>query len=189
MYRPLAQRPQNLATIALRTGATPESLAPELRRLVAGLDSDVAVFGIGTVAREANRSLASIALAGWVLVGFAALGMLLAAVGIYAVIANTVAQRTNEIGIRMALGAQVRDVFALILGGGLRLTVIGAAIGLAGTVAIARLLPAISPEFGGANAGLTAAVTALLIAVSAIACWLPARRATKVDPMIALRAE
>jgi predicted permease len=189
MYRPLAQRPPTLAAIALRTRVTPESVAPDLRRLAAGLDPDVAVFGFSTVALEADRGLASIAAAGWVLVSFAGLGVLLAAVGIYGVIANTVAQRTNEIGIRMALGAQVRNVFALILGGGLRLTLLGAAIGLLGVAGVARLLPAISPEFGGASVGFTTAITFLLIGVAAVACWLPARRATKVDPMIALRAE
>ena len=117
------------------------------------------------------------------------LGVLLAAVGIYGVIANSVVQRTNEIGIRLALGAQVRDILALILGGGLRLTLFGAALGLAGALGVARLLRSISPEFSAADPGLTAAVTVFFVLVATFACWLPARRATKVDPMAALRAE
>jgi ABC-type antimicrobial peptide transport system permease subunit len=147
------------------------------------------VYRIDTVRHEIETRLSSIDVAARTLVGFALLGLLLAAVGIYGVIANSVVQRTNEIGIRMALGAQVRDILVLILGGGLRLTLFGAAIGLAGTFGIARLLRAISPEFSSTDASLTAGITLLLIAVAMFACWLPARRAAKVDPMIALRAE
>jgi putative ABC transport system permease protein len=189
MYRPIAQRGPTLATVALRAASAPSTLAPQLRRVVAGLDADVAVTGISTVRQDASRSLASLQLAAWTLVGFAGLGVLLAAVGIYGVIAHTVAQRTNEIGIRMALGAQVRDVFALILGRGLKLTFMGVALGLGGAYGVSRLLHAITPEFSAANAGLTAMITLFLVTISALACWLPARRATKVDPMIALRTE
>ena len=89
----------------------------------------------------------------------------------------------------MALGAQVRDILALILGGGLRLTLFGTAIGLAGAFGIARLLRSLSPEFSTADVPLTTVITLLLIAVAVFACWLPARRAAKVNPMTALRAE
>jgi len=114
---------------------------------------------------------------------------LLAAVGIYGVIANSVVQRTNEIGIRMALGAQVCDIFALILGSGLRLTLSGTALGLAGTFGLAPILRAISPEFATSNAALTMLVTAFLILVALFACRLTARQAARVDPMEALRYE
>jgi putative ABC transport system permease protein len=140
-YRALTQWNLNVATIALRSTHAPEALAQDLRRVLAEIDPDQAVFNITTVRREVARSLSSINAAGYALVWFGALGLLLAAVGIFGVIANSVVQRTNEIGLRMALGAQVADILGLILGGGLRLTAIGAVIGLAGAFGIARLLP------------------------------------------------
>jgi putative ABC transport system permease protein len=188
-YRALAQWNQSFATIALRSRTAPETLAPALRRAVAEIDPDQAVFRVNTVQHEIDRGLGPVDAAGYTLAGFAALGVLLAAVGIYGVIANSVVQRTNEIGIRMALGAQVRDIFALILGGGLRLTLMGILLGLAGAFGVARLLPVINPELSAANAGVTTGVTVFLILIAALACWLPARRATRVDPMTALRAE
>ena len=133
--------------------------------------------------------MANAALVGWLLAGFALLGVVLAAVGIYGVITGFVVQRTNEIGIRLALGAQLPDILTLVLGQGLRLALIGAALGLGGAFAVARLLQAIAPELPAADLATGAAITALLIAVATFACWLPARRATKVDPMTALRAE
>ena len=188
-YRSLAQWSFNSATIVLRSHYAPEAVAQELRRVLAELDSDQAVYRIDTVRHEIETRLASIDAAARTLVGFALLGLLLAAIGIYGVIANSVVQRTNEIGIRMALGAQMRDILALILGGGLRLTLFGTAIGLAGAFGIARLLRSLSPEFSTTDVPLTTVITFLLIAVAMFACWLPARRAAKVNPMTALRAE
>ena len=121
--------------------------------------------------------------------GFAFLGLLLAAVGIYGVISGFVVQRTNEFGIRLALGAQVNDILALVLGRGLRLALLGAALGLVGAWGVARLLPAIAPGLPPADLATTGSVTLALLAIAAFACWLPARRAAKVDPMTALRAE
>ena len=187
-YRSISQWNLNSATIAVRTHIAPEILAQDLRRTIAEIDPDQAVFRINTVRNEITRSLGSIGSAAYALVSFAALGVLLAAVGIYGVIANSVAQRTNEIGVRMALGAQVRDILALILGGSLRLVLIGTVIGLAGSFGVARLLRSINPEFSAASPGLTGAVTAFLLVVALLASWLPARRATKVDPITALRA-
>ena len=188
-YRALAQWSVNSVSLALRSHQAVETLAPDLRRIVAELDSDQAVSNVETVRTTIDRNLGSIAAAGTALVCFAALGVLLAAIGIYGVIANSVFERTNEIGIRLALGAQIRDIFALVIGGGLRLTLLGAALGLLGAAGIPRLLRAISPEFSTVDVGLTACVTLGLILVAAFACWLPARRATKVDPLIALRTE
>ena len=188
-YRALTQWNLNVATIAVRSRQAPEALAQDLRRELAELDPDQAVFNVTTVRREVARSLASIDAAGYALAWFAALGLLLAAVGIFGVIANSVVQRTNEIGVRLALGAQVRDILALILGDGLRLVVVGAVLGLAGAFGMARLLRSISAEFAHPEPALLAGVTLLLAAVAIFACWLPARRATKVDPITALRAE
>ncbi len=188
-YRSLAQWSFNSATIALRSRHAPESVAQDLRRALAELDSDQAVYRINTVRQEIDHGLGSIEVAARTLVGFALIGLLLAAVGIYGVIANSVVQRTNEIGIRMALGAQVCDIFALILGSGLRLTLSGTALGLAGTFGLAPILRAISPEFATSNAALTMLVTAFLILVALFACRLTARQAARVDPMEALRYE
>ncbi len=188
-YRSLRQWSFNSATIVLRSRHAPEAAARDLQRALAELDADQAVYAITTVRQEIDRRLGSIDAAAWTLVGFGLLGLLLAAVGIYGVIANSVVQRTSEIGVRMALGAQVRDILALILGGGLRLTLIGAALGLAGTFGLIRILRGISPEFATSNGGLAMLVTVFLILVALFACWLPARRAIKVDPMEALRHE
>jgi predicted lysophospholipase L1 biosynthesis ABC-type transport system permease subunit len=209
-YRALAQWNQNFATIALRPAApaslaeasreggkpgergsrrAPAALAQELRRVIAEIDPDQAVYRITTVRHEIERGLGSFDAAAYALVGFAILGVLLAAVGIYGVIANSVVQRTNEIGIRMALGAQVRDILSLVLGGGLRLTLIGTALGLAGAWLVARLLRLISVEFATTDPALTVSITAFLILVAMVACYLPARRAAQVDPISALRAE
>ena len=127
-----------------------------------------------------------LSLTGQILGVFALIGLGLAAVGIYGVIANLVAQRTSEIGIRMALGAQAHDVLWLVLGQGVRLACIGTAIGLVCSWGLVRLLIAIIPAIPGGDPASVAAVAALLVAVALFACWLPARRATRVDPIIAL---
>jgi putative ABC transport system permease protein len=188
-YRSLAQWSQHTVTIALRSRHAPDTLAADLRRVVAGLDPDQAVHRIQTVEQQVDNSLRSIHAAAAGLAGFALIGMLLAAVGIYGVIATSVAERTHEIGIRMALGAQVRDVLELVIGGGLRLTLIGVGCGLIGALGAGRLMQSFLPELTAVDAGLTAGVTVILVFVAAFACWLPARRAARVDPVIALRAE
>lgn len=189
MYRPFAQRPQSGVVIALRTYQAPETLISELRRVVASLDRDQPLFQIGTVRQEIGRGLASMGVAAWTLGAFALLGLILAAVGIYGVVSNSVVQRTNEIGIRMALGAQMRDIFRLVIGSGLRLTLVGTLLGLGGALAIARMLHAMAPDLAATDPFLTALVALVLIAVALFACWLPARRAARVNPVIALRAE
>jgi ABC-type antimicrobial peptide transport system permease subunit len=117
------------------------------------------------------------------------LGLFLAALGIYGVTAYAVAQRTQEIGVRIALGAAMRDVMWMILGSGLRLALVGAVIGVAGAVALGRVLASVAPELGMPQPLITVLAAAALIAVSLAASFLSARRATKVDPIIALRAE
>ncbi|MCF7689443.1 MAG: ABC transporter permease [Cephaloticoccus sp.] len=189
MYFPIAQHPINYASIALRTNVAPETLAQPLRMAIAELDPDQAVYRIDTLKHKITQGLASIGVAAWALLWFALLGVLLAAIGIYGVIANSVAQRTNEIGIRLALGSQVSGIFKLILGNGLRLALLGVAFGLVGAFGLARLLRAISPEISGANVGLTVGVTLFLLLIASAACYFPARRATKVNPIEALRAE
>jgi ABC-type antimicrobial peptide transport system permease subunit len=138
---------------------------------------------------EIARSLDDLKVINQLLFSFALLGLFLAAVGIYGVIARLVIQRTGEIGIRMALGAQMRDVVNLILGAGLRMALLGAVIGLAGAAALARFFAATMPALASDTTTGVAFATITLVTVAVGACWLPARRATKVDPIVALRAE
>jgi ABC-type antimicrobial peptide transport system permease subunit len=120
---------------------------------------------------------------------FGALGLALASLGIYGVIARTMAQRTNEFAIRLALGASVRDITRLVLGSGVRLALLGSSLGLVGAIGVTRLLQASFPGIRANPAIVLTATTLLLVTVALIACWLPARRAGKVDAMLALRAE
>ena len=189
LYRPIAQATTGYVVFGLRAPIKPEALAGDVRRAVAAIDPDQPVHDIATVRHEIEQDFTNIALVGWILTGFALLGVALAAVGIYGVIAGSVVQRTNEIGVRMALGAQVRDILALVLGQGMRLAFVGAAIGLAGAAAVGWLLRASVPQLPAPEWLTAAGVTLLLIAVAALACWLPARKAAKVDPISALRAE
>jgi putative ABC transport system permease protein len=186
-----AQTPSSLHwfNVAIRSSAPVPTVAAALREAVHQIDADQPVYNIYS-AREAMYQITS----GFFLVGeilgiFALIGLVLSAVGIFGVIANLVAQRTQEIGIRMALGAQTKDVLWLVLGQGLRLTALGTAIGLACAWGLVRLLVAIVPNLHGADPVALGFVVILLAAVATLACWLPARRATKVDPIIALRSE
>ena len=188
-YRSLAQWSFNSATIVLRSDFASESVARDLQRALAEIDPDQAIYRVSTVENDIRHGLRPATAASRLLLAFALLGLLLAALGIYGVISHSVVQRTNEIGIRMALGAHVRDILRLILGGGLRLTLLGAGAGIAGALAVTRLMASFGPEFAAIDPVLTLAVTIGLIAVAMFACWLPARRAAHVDPAIALRAE
>ncbi|HUR60337.1 MAG TPA: ABC transporter permease [Opitutaceae bacterium] len=189
LYRPHTQVPSGFTAIVLRSRIAPEMLGNELRRAVAEIDPDQPVHEIGTVRSKIELSRANWSLVTWLLGSFATLGVALAAVGIYGVISGYVVQRTNEIGIRVALGAQMRDILRLVLGQGLRLALLGTLFGLGGAFAVARLLRTIVPELPPADAVTATGVTALLIGIAALACWIPARNATRVNPMVALRAE
>jgi putative ABC transport system permease protein len=184
-YQPLAQGSQGSVTVAVRGNVSTAAL----RGAVAELDPDLPLSQAGTVRAMVAQTHSQFAVGGWLLSAFAALGLLLAALGIYGVMAGFVTQRTNEIGVRMALGAQVHDVLKLVLGRGLKLTLFGAALGLAGAVGMTRALRAIAPGLESDSPMVVALVAALLVVVALAACWLPARRAAKVDPMVALRTE
>jgi putative ABC transport system permease protein len=188
-YRLLAREPNRSFTVTIRSALPPETLTDAVRGVVASIDPDQPVQEIQSATRVISRGLANFALVGWLLAGFALLGLFLAAVGIYGVIAGFVGQRINEIGIRVALGAQARDVLRLVLGQGLRLALAGVAVGLAGTYAVARLLGAIAPSLPPAEPATALAVTGMLISFALLASWLPARQAVRVDPNVALRAD
>jgi putative ABC transport system permease protein len=184
-YRPLRQEPQSKLAIAVRGTVS----ADTLRQAVADLDPDLPLSGAGSVRATVDRFLGQASVAGWVLGLFAALGLFLAALGTYGVIAGFVNQRTNEIGVRMALGAQIRDVLCLVLGKGLRLTVAGVSLGLLGAFGLARGLASFAPGLKADQPMVFLAVSGLLVVVAFVACWIPARRASRVDPMKALRID
>jgi putative ABC transport system permease protein len=184
-YRPFTQEPRGWLTIALR-GQVP---AETLRRTVAEVDPDQPVGNPGPARADVGKSLDNWDVGGKLLSLFALLGLALAGLGIYGVISGFVVRRTAEIGVRMALGAQLRDVLWLVVGKGLRLSLVGTALGLFGAFGITRLLISVLPELPASNPLVILLVALLLLAITLLACWLPARRAARVDPMVALRNE
>ncbi len=188
-FVPLAQYPPGYLTIALRTSVNPEAVAGSLPAAVASADPMLSVYRIRTARAAVNQGLGSISLLGNLLGAFAAIGLVLAAIGIYGVVSYTVVQRTGELGIRLALGAQARHVLFLVLGKGVVLILVGAVFGLIGAYAVSRLLMAVIPSLPTRDPLIVPAISFALIVVALIACYLPARRATKVDPLVALRYE
>jgi putative ABC transport system permease protein len=188
-FVPLTQSAPAYLTIALRTAATPETLGRNLQRVVAEIDPSLPVYRVRTVRNTIDQGLGRISLLGNLLGAFAALGLVLAAIGIYGVISYTVVQRTGEFGIRLALGAQGRDVLLLVLGKGTLLILTGIMLGVGGAYAIGKLLIAVIPSLPTRDPIAVAVTSSVLIAVALVACYLPARRATKVDPLVALRDE
>ncbi|ACB75176.1 ABC transporter permease [Opitutus terrae] len=188
VYKPLAQEAWGYVHLVLRS-RTPEALGETLRRAVSDFDPDLAVAYTGTVQQLVDSQQHNLRLAGKTLTAFAVLGLALAAVGLYGVIAHVVAQRTGEFGIRLALGAQPHDVLRLVLAQALRLTGVGLVLGIVGAFALSRVLSGLMPRVVSLDLVALLGVAAVLLVVAIIASWIPARRATKVDPLIALRAE
>jgi putative ABC transport system permease protein len=184
-----AQMPMPTMTVVVRTDGDPRALAGAVRNEIQSLDKDAPIYRVLTEEEFLSRSVASSRFNMTLLAAFACVALLLTAVGLYGVVSFAVSQSTHEIGIRMALGAQSSDVLKLVLGKGMVLAAAGALIGLGASYWLTRLMAGLL--FGvGANDPMTyGVVTVLLLAVAALACYIPARRATKVDPMIALRYE
>ena len=193
VYAPLTQYRRegwsNGLMLAVQTSTTPEALTSAIREQVRGLDPDQPVTSVRTMDELLSRTLSE-AKFGLLLFGlFAAIALVLAAIGIYGVMATAVTQRTHEIGLRLALGAQKRDVLRLVIGEGMMLVLIGVAAGLASAVALTRLMSTLLFGVSATDPMTLALITLLLAAVALLACYLPARRAVKVDPMVALRYE
>jgi putative ABC transport system permease protein len=164
-------------------------LAGAVRAQVSALDRNVPVSQIKTLRRMIDERISPKRLMTWMLGVFAAAALLLAAVGIYAVMSYAVAQRTHEIGVRLALGAQTRDVLTLVIRQGLKLTIIGMAFGLAGAFALTRALSFFLFGVTATDPITFIGLSFILACVALVACYVPARKAAKVDPMIALRYE
>lgn len=173
----------------LRTAGDPLILAGAVRAAVAGVRSDVPVYDLLTMEQRIANSTSRNKFNTLLLLAFSVLALVLAAVGLYGVVAYSVTQRTREIGIRIALGAGTGDVLRLIVKQGMRLVLAGALVGLAGALALTRLLRSLLYGVSSADPLTFAIIPVLLAAVALLACWLPARRATKVDPVEALRFE
>jgi len=188
VYKPMVHEPWGYMFLVVR-GPVPATFKNEVRRAVADIDADVAVQEMYTIPEAADRFQHNLVVVNHTLVGFALLGLALAAVGLYGVISYLVAQRTNEFGIRLALGAKPRNVLGLVLRTGVRLTLIGLAIGSALAYLLNRALQASMPLMAGSDPATIALVALLLFAVALLACWIPAQRATRIDPLEALRAE
>jgi predicted permease len=188
-YRPVPQLGGQGGSISLRTSGPPEALAGSVRAAAAEIDPAQPVFGVRSARNMVDQGLGRISLLGTLLGAFALLGLTLAAIGIYGVTSHSVVQRTGEIGIRMALGAARRDVLRLILGKGLSLIFAGALLGFAGSYVIARVLIWLIPALPTRDPWLLAGLELLMVLVALAACWIPAQRATRVDPMVALRQE
>jgi len=174
-------------TIVVRANAPPEAMTAALRAQVYALDHDLPVYNIRPMEQVVSNAAGQPRFQTLLLGLFGAAALLLAAIGIYGVMAYTVTERTHEIGVRMALGARSRDVMRHVLGQGMKLVLMGATLGLAGAFVAARALKSMLFGVSPADPLTFAAVTVFLALVAVAACWIPARRATKVDPLVALR--
>ena len=176
-------------TFALRTEAAPSTLTAAVRDAIWRVDKDQPVSAVLTMDQQLSNSLTRRRFSVTLLSGFGAVAVSLAAIGLYGVLAFIVAQRRREIGVRMALGAQPRDVIADVLGQGLRLAGLGIIVGLGLALVATRLLNSLLFGTSPTDALTFAAVAALLVAIAACASLVPALRASRVDPLIALRDE
>jgi putative ABC transport system permease protein len=176
-------------SLLIRTSADPSALTAAVRREVQAIDPNQPVFNVNTMEQVLTDSLATQQLSMLLLSVFAGVALILAAVGIYGVLSYTVVQRTHEIGIRMALGARVTDVFKLVVGQAMMMVLLGIAIGLIGAFAITRVMASLLYGVSATDPLTFGLVSLLLATIALIACLIPARRATKVDPMVALRYE
>jgi len=188
-YQPWAQRSSRFVTFSAHCVSDPRALTNRVRQTLAGIEPDVAITDLTTAEEAMRNSLSGFAFVRRTLTQLAGLGLLLSAVGVYGVIANLTVERTHEIGVRMALGAQRGDVIWLFLRHGVTLALIGAAIGLLLSFALVRILIQTVAVIPGNDSWVIVDLAAALVAVALLACWSPARRATKVSPLVALRAE
>jgi putative ABC transport system permease protein len=188
-YYSQAQGPARTMSLVVRTAADPLALAAAVRREAQALDSAAPVFGVSAAEQTLGQTVAQPRF-NLILLGlFAVVALLLAAVGIYGVLANAVRQRTHEMGVRLALGARPGAVFRLVILQGMGLAGVGVGIGLSGAFALTRYLESLLYEVKPTDPLTFGGVALLLLGVALTACWVPARRATKVDPMVALRSE
>jgi len=189
VYEPFLQKPSNSFNVVLRAAGNPMHVAEAVRHEVLAIDKEQPVSNVRTMEELVARSVTQDRLSAFLLGLFAALALGLAAIGIYGVMAYLVTQRTHEIGIRIALGAHQRGILQLVLEQSLRMVLLGLGIGLAASLALTRVLGNLLYEVKPSDPLIFIAVFILLLDVALIAAFIPARRASRVDPMVALRYE
>jgi putative ABC transport system permease protein len=189
IYLPLDQEYRGGVTLLARAAGGPASLAPAMRREIHSLNSDVPVYAVRTMSEHIGEALAIDRMIAAMLGAFGGIAMLLAVVSIYSVVSYAVTQRVREIGVRVALGARGADVLKLVIGQGMKLVMIGMAFGLAISFALTRLTSSLLFEVSATDPATFAGVVAMLTTAALAACYIPARRAMNVDPMVALRCE
>ena len=191
VYGPYLQAPNNGISLVVRTGSDPNAIARAVRGEIQALDADLPVFDVRTMGQiiDSSQSTFLRRYPAFLIGVFASVALLLAMVGIYGVISYSVTQRTHEIGVRMALGARQRDIFKMILGQGLILTLVGTGCGLLAAFVLTRFLSSLLFGVSATDPLTYIAVSLPLIGVALAACYIPARKATRVDPMVALRYE
>ena len=188
-YYAFAQIPFNNMTVIIKATGDPNQLIAAARQQVASIDPNQPIYNIRTMDEIRGESVAPQRLNLTLLSIFAGIALVLAIVGIYGVMSYSVTQRTHEIGIRMAIGAQPRDVFRMVIGHGMTLTIIGIAFGLVGAFALTRLMTTMLFGVKPTDPATFASIAVMLTGVALVACYIPGRRATKVDPVVSLRYE
>jgi putative ABC transport system permease protein len=189
VYVPHRQDSWNSMAITVNSAGDPRSLTASIREEVAATDKNIAVADVKTIGRILEESVEARRLNMMLLTIFAAVALILASVGIYGVLSYSIAQRTHEIGIRMALGARSADVLKLVVGHGLKLVLAGVVIGLGGALLLTQVMKSLLFEVSATDPLTFAVIPLVLTAVALVSSYVPARRAMKVDPMIALRYE
>jgi putative ABC transport system permease protein len=187
VFRPHRQGAENMMDIIVRTDTEPAAMAPLIQQQIQSVDTSVAKFKIATVTDQLGDETGERRFDTFLLGAFAIAALFLSAIGISGLLHHVVAQRTNEIGVRVALGARPGEIMAMVLRQGISLALLGAAIGLVGALLVSRLLSRLLFEVTPTDP-LTLAISVLvLVTVAAVACWLPSRRAARIDPILALR--
>jgi putative ABC transport system permease protein len=189
VYLPLLQHPSRELYLVVRTASEPSAATAAVRGVIQGADADVPVYSLRTMEQVLGESIGTQRLALGLLGAFAGLALLLAAIGTYGVLSYGVTQRTQEIGLRMTLGAQRLDIFRLIVGQGMSLAILGVGIGAVGALLLTDLMTSMLFGVKPTDAATFVTVAAVLLVVALTACWIPARRATRTDPLAALRYE
>ena len=189
IYFPQTQVPQSIMSLVVRTSTDPESATSVIRGAVASVDKDQPIHRVMTMEQVRSDSVSNKRLSMLLLTIFAGVALVLASVGIYGVMSYSVSERTHEIGIRMALGAKAADVLKLVVGQGMALALAGVVIGVAAALLLTRFMQSLLFGVTATDATTFMLISVLLAGVALLACYLPARRATKVDPMVALRYE
>jgi ABC-type antimicrobial peptide transport system permease subunit len=189
IYYAFSQMGKPAANIVARVDGDANTLQPLMRTAVAAVDANQPISVFQTMESAVDQAVGVQKLLAGLVAIFASVALVLTAVGLYSVIAYSVSQRTSEIGIRMAMGARPGQIIAHVLSGGLRLVVIGLGIGLLAAAAVAQAMTSLLYSIAPLNPPLYSAVTALFFVIAALACLLPARRAARIDPLLALRCD